>query len=91
MLRRHIATKAKSVIVNSLIKEVALHLAPLGLDVQGLHIWSEKNESADALSRVANGGEMPRWLGAMSVPRSAPISPEPHLWRHCGIPAGPHM
>ncbi len=48
--------KAKAAIVNNLAKEVAMHLAPLGLELQGLHVWSGRNVLADGLSRTAAGG-----------------------------------
>ena len=78
-----VAMRAKSETVNDLIKELALHIAPYGLEVQGLHIWSERNVLADTLSRVANGEKMPPWLDEMGVRRAAPVSPEPRWWQHC--------
>ena len=78
-----VAMRAKSETVNDLIKELALHIAPYGLEVQGLHIWSERNVLADTLSRVANGVKMPPWLDEMGVRRAAPVSPEPRWWQHC--------
>ena len=42
--------------INEIAKEVAMHLAPLDHEFEGVHIWSEMNTLADALSRVAESG-----------------------------------
>ena len=39
--------------INEIAKEVAMHVAPLGHELVGVHIWSEANTLADGLSRVA--------------------------------------
>ena len=79
-----IAMKAKSANINCLVKEAALHLAPLGLELFGIHLWSEKNEKADELSRITVDGAMPAWLTSSGATRSTPTPPHVHLWRHCG-------
>ena len=43
--------KSRDWIINSMAKEIALLLAPLGLSLAGLHIWGEENTWADSLSR----------------------------------------
>ena len=48
--------RAKSPMVNEIAKELALHLAPQGLTVAGIHIWGERNVLADELSRLAEPG-----------------------------------
>ena len=50
---------SRSTVVNEIAKELALYLAPLGHEVRGIHVWSELNGVADALSRVASGAAMP--------------------------------
>eukprot|EP00972_Heterocapsa_arctica_P107256 15800043-Heterocapsa_arctica.AAC.1 len=42
---------AKSQVVNAIAREAALILAPLGRELASMHIWSEENGLADALSR----------------------------------------
>ena len=79
-----VAMRAKSPTINNFIKEAALHLAPLGLELFGIHVWSEKNDKADELSRVAEGGELPSWLTSSQTTRSSPTTPDPQFWRHCG-------
>ena len=54
---------AKSKKINEITKEVAMHLAPLGHELEGVHIWSEMNTLADALSRMAETGVSPGGLG----------------------------
>ena len=51
---------AKCTKVNEIAKELALHLAPMGHDLSGIHVWSEVNTTADALSRMAEHGQVPR-------------------------------
>ena len=77
-----IAMRARSPRINCFINEAALHLAPLGLELFGVHLWSEKNEKADEISRIALGS-LPRWLTESSTTRSSPTPPLPHLWQHC--------
>ena len=77
-----VAMRAKTVVLNNLIKEAALHLAPLGLDVQGLHIWGVNNEMADQLSRWTASGARPSWLTSSTKKRIATTA-QPQFWRHC--------
>ena len=49
---------AKSQKINEVAKELALHLAPLGHELVGIHVWSEVNviaEWADIKERVLEG------------------------------------
>ena len=43
---------------NAIAGELAYLIAPLGLDLRAAHIWSERNEICDHLSRLA-AGELP--------------------------------
>ena len=67
-----VAMRAKSVVVNNLLKEAAMHLAPLGLDLFGVHIWSERNTAADELSRASRERRLPAWLARSSAQRTTP-------------------
>ena len=53
-----VALKSASTPVNNIAKEVVLHLAPIGHDLRGIHIWSEVNVLADGLSRVGFGEQV---------------------------------
>ena len=44
--------------INEVTKELALHLAPLGHELVGIHVWSEVNVIADALSSVKKPPEL---------------------------------
>ena len=55
--------------INTLLMDLALLLAPSGRCVEGLHIWSEENTEADALSRLCQGAVVPQRLSA--IPRTA--------------------
>ena len=65
-----VTLSAKSEIVNKIAMELALHLAPLCISLQGVHIWGEENDMADALSRLFSGASLP--VSLASVPRSVP-------------------
>jgi hypothetical protein len=52
MLCDLIQLRGKSQAINEIAKEIALHLAPQGRDLAGLHLWGERNTTADHLSRV---------------------------------------
>ena len=47
--------KAKDAVLNAIAGELAYLIAPLGLDLRAAHIWSEKNEICDHLSRLLPG------------------------------------
>ena len=47
---------AKATKINEIAKELALHMAPLGHELMCIHVWSEENVLADALSRI--GGDL---------------------------------
>ena len=51
--------KAKAAKVNEIAKELAFHLAPLGHELIGIHVWSEVNVLADALSRIDDCTSLP--------------------------------
>ena len=72
-----ITLKAKSSKINAIAQEVALHLAPLGLSLEGIHIWGETNVNPDALSRLAEGYTIPDEL--RDVRRIAPSERWEHL------------
>ena len=48
--------------------ELALIFAPSGATIEALHIWSEENSLADALSRLGEGAALPDVLA--KVPRT---------------------
>ena len=50
---------ARSPKINEIAKESALHFAPMGHELVGIHVWSEVNVMADALSRVGERGSLP--------------------------------
>ena len=70
--------KSKDWIINSMAKEVALLLAPLGLSLIGLHIWGEENTWADALSRSAVPAQL------QQVPREEPAARSSADWNLLG-------
>ena len=77
VLQSVVKMAAKAKVINEIAKEVALHLAPLGLTLSGVHIWGEENCLADALSRLNSGEPIPPEL--VNVPRDFP--PFPFRWR----------
>ena len=63
--------KAKDPVLNAIAGELAYLIAPVGLDLRAAHIWSEKNEICDHLSRLAPGQQpnKPELAGATPVKR----------------------
>ncbi len=51
--------KAKDTTINMIMAELALLVAPLGLEIETMHIWSEWNHVADYLSRPAVAAQDP--------------------------------
>ena len=68
--------RGKAPVVNEVAKEVALHLAPQGRDLAGLHIWGENNVLSDQRSRVAETQWTARltWLQQVACDRVVPDS-----------------
>ena len=66
--------RGKSASINDIAKEVALHLAPQGRDLAGLHLWGERNTTADHLSRLQEQGwsEHLKWVLFSAVERQVP-------------------
>ena len=66
--------RAKSNKINNIAKEMALHLAPLGRELSGIHVWGERNSLADKLSRVARdgGGDILPWFRRVSRKAEVP-------------------
>ena len=54
--------RAKDAVLNELMGDVALAIAPTGQSLQGAHVWSERNATCDALSRLAAGESPPSCL-----------------------------
>ena len=46
-------------VINDISKEMALVLAPLGFELEAIHIWGEENVMADDLSRICQGHAVP--------------------------------
>ena len=60
--------KAKDSVLNAIMCEMALLLAPTGQSMQGAHIWSERNSVCDDLSRVTGNKMLPRSMA--TTPRT---------------------
>ena len=63
--------KARDPVLNAIAGELAYLVAPLGLDIRAAHVWSERNEICDKLSRMAEGEtcDQPELRHAMRVKR----------------------
>ena len=64
MLHDALKLRAKDPVLNSIMCELALVLAPTGQSIQGAHIWSERNSICDELSRMTEGTLPPRSLAS---------------------------
>ena len=56
--------KAKDATLNALFADTALILAPMGLQIGGAHLWSQRNVVCDALSRIDGTSNLPEPLRA---------------------------
>ena len=55
--------RARDPVLNRLMAELALHIAPLGFFLAAIHVWSEQNATCDALSRDhVSADALPRLL-----------------------------
>ena len=51
--------KSKDPVINLMCMEMALIFAPAGAELEAIHLWSEVNDIADALSRLHEGAAVP--------------------------------
>ena len=58
ILQDALKLRAKEPLLNGIMGELALQLAPLGSDTRAAHIWSERNSTCDALSRLQQGAQV---------------------------------
>ena len=70
VLQGAVKFKAKDLVINAIFMDLALLFAPVGAELSAVHIWSESNYLADALSRLDEGAELPLLLA--KVPRGVP-------------------
>ena len=54
--------RAHDPVLNEIMAELALVVAPLGQDIRTLHVWTQRNQTCDALSRLASGTAVPTAL-----------------------------
>eukprot|EP00971_Amphidinium_carterae_P042829 841694-Amphidinium_carterae.1 len=73
---------AKSPGINSMAREAALLLAPLGRELGAVHVSSKENCLADALSRLDSGVEL-TWL-LQDIPRTTLAARDVTQWRVLG-------
>ena len=54
--------RAADPILNNVMAEIALLLAPMGRDVQAIHLWTQRNTTCDMLSRLTEQPTIPECL-----------------------------
>ena len=54
--------RARDSVLNAVMAELALIIAPMGHDLRAIHLWTQRNETCDALSRLTEGAAMPEVL-----------------------------
>ena len=57
--------RSKDAKINAIFAELALIIAPTGATLAQIHLWSEKNSLADALSRLSESPKLPQVLTAV--------------------------
>ena len=70
ILQAAVRFKAKDPAINAIYMELALLFAPHGAELSAIHLWSEINFLADAVSRLDEGVPLPSILA--KVPRGYP-------------------
>ncbi len=65
--------RAKDAKLNEVMAELALLVAPMGHELEAAHIWSERNSTCDALSRLTAGGQLPERLQSVRRTRRRPL------------------
>ena len=58
--------KSNDAVLNLIMAEVALILAPMGRDIRAVHLWTQRNVTCDRLSRLR--GEGPEANAQMQLP-----------------------
>ena len=48
--------RAREPVLNKLMAELALTIAPFGFEMSTIHVWSKQNDVCDSLSRLERGG-----------------------------------
>ena len=84
VLQDIVSWRARGKVVNNIVKQIALHLAPIGLELCGLHVWSERNKLTDALSRSAQEDSVPESFRASTV-KVKPAADTLDKWKHCVV------
>ena len=54
--------RAQDAVLNSIMAELALIIAPMGNDLRAIHLWTQRNGTCDALSRLTDGAAIPEIL-----------------------------
>ena len=74
VLQSYFSFRAIDSIINSIMLEVAVQVAPLGRDLPAFHIFSEANDIADMLSKMTKHIHVPACLQDVraSTPRMGP-------------------
>ena len=70
--------KSKDPVLNAIAGELAHLVSPLGLDIRAAHVWSERNDICDKLSRMKDGEacKIPELQQAVRVKRPT----TPRFW-----------
>ena len=65
---------AKEPVLNAIAAEMALLMAPIGLDIRTAHIWTQRNRVCDELSRLQSGQvlKLPALSSAHCMKRRVP-------------------
>ena len=54
--------RAKDKVLNLIMAELALIIAPMGQELRTAHLWTQRNSTCDLLSRLAEGKGVPEKL-----------------------------
>ena len=85
VLQSFVKRSSKSQLLSRVVREVTLHLALTHRSLEAIHLWSEDNEWADALSRLKDprkAAVVPPELRHLPLHREGPV-----LWRLAPTPS----
>ena len=76
--------KSKEPVLNAIAAEMALLMAPIGLDIRTAHIWTQRNRVCDELSRLQSGQvpKLPTLSSALCMKRRVPKGTILHSLKH---------
>ena len=65
---------SQGLILNEIMAELALVVAPLGMELQAMHLWTQRNRTCDALSRLTKQQTIPNEFAEVQPCKRKPFA-----------------